>query len=118
MEIKTPVPPLRRRIRKSRVTTTSQATTNTKDKIVYITAADETPVVIHPPDDKLDIALSLTLITKRIPVSEIHNTTATTKDEVLNGVVTNSDIMRQSTEGYVLYKKSTNSSTNFYNSRY
>ncbi len=55
------------------VTTTSQATTSTKGKIVYVAAADETPVTLYiTPGDNQDIALSLTLIPKRIPAREIH----------------------------------------------
>jgi conjugal transfer pilus assembly protein TraK len=55
------------------VTTTSQATTNTKGKIVYVATADETPVTLYiTPGDNQDIALSLTLIPKRIPAREIH----------------------------------------------
>ncbi|PKD39485.1 TraK protein [Methylomonas sp. Kb3] len=55
------------------VTTTSQATTSTKDKIVYVATADETPVTLYiTPGDNQDIALSLTLIPKRIPAREIH----------------------------------------------
>ncbi|MGY6275289.1 TraK protein [Methylomonas sp. MgM2] len=55
------------------VTTTSQATTSTKGKIVYVATADETPVTLYiTPGDKQDIALSLTLIPKRIPAREIH----------------------------------------------
>jgi len=55
------------------VTTTSQATTSTKGKIVYVATADETPVTLYiTPGDNQDIALSLTLIPKRIPAREIH----------------------------------------------
>lgn len=55
------------------VTTTSQATTRTKGKIVYVATADETPVTLYiTPGDNQDIALSLTLIPKRIPAREIH----------------------------------------------
>ncbi|MDP1615606.1 MAG: type-F conjugative transfer system secretin TraK, partial [Methylococcales bacterium] len=55
------------------VTTTSQATTRTQGKIVYIATADETPVTLYiTPGDNQDIALSLTLIPKRIPAREIH----------------------------------------------
>jgi len=55
------------------VTTTSQATTSTKGKIVYIATADETPVTLYiTPGDNQDIALSLTLIPKHIPAREIH----------------------------------------------
>ncbi|WP_029151652.1 TraK domain-containing protein [Methylovulum miyakonense] len=55
------------------VTTTSQATTRTQGKIVYVAAADETPVTLYiTPGDNQDIALSLTLIPKRIPAREIH----------------------------------------------
>ena len=55
------------------VTTTSQATTCTKGKIVYVATADETPVTLYiTPGDNQDIALSLTLIPKRIPAREIH----------------------------------------------
>jgi conjugal transfer pilus assembly protein TraK len=55
------------------VTTTSQATTTTKGKIVYVATADETPVTLYiTPGDNQDIALSLTLIPKRIPAREIH----------------------------------------------
>lgn len=57
------------------VTTTSQATTSTKGKIVYIATADETPVTLYiTPGDNQDIALSLTLIPKHIPAREIHLT--------------------------------------------
>ncbi len=57
------------------VTTTSQATTSTKGKIVYVATADETPVTLYiTPGDNQDIALSLTLIPKRIPAREIHLT--------------------------------------------
>ena len=55
------------------VTTTSQATTSTKGKVVYVATADETPVTLYiTPGDNQDIALSLTLIPKRIPAREIH----------------------------------------------
>ncbi|CAD6875394.1 TraK domain-containing protein [Methylomonas fluvii] len=55
------------------VTTTSQATTSTKGKIVYVATTDETPVTLYiTPGDNQDIALSLTLIPKRIPAREIH----------------------------------------------
>ena len=55
------------------VTTTSQATTSTHGKIVYVATADETPVTLYiTPGDNQDIALSLTLIPKRIPAREIH----------------------------------------------
>jgi conjugal transfer pilus assembly protein TraK len=55
------------------VTTTSQATTRTQGKIVYVATADETPVTLYiTPGDNQDIALSLTLIPKRIPAREIH----------------------------------------------
>jgi conjugal transfer pilus assembly protein TraK len=55
------------------VTTTSQATTSTKGRIVYVATADETPVTLYiTPGDNQDIALSLTLIPKRIPAREIH----------------------------------------------
>ncbi|WP_231890671.1 TraK domain-containing protein [Methylomonas koyamae] len=55
------------------VTTTSQATTSTKGKIVYVATADETPVTLYiTPGDNQDIALSLTLIPKHIPAREIH----------------------------------------------
>lgn len=55
------------------VTTTSLATTSTKGKIVYVATADETPVTLYiTPGDNQDIALSLTLIPKRIPAREIH----------------------------------------------
>jgi conjugal transfer pilus assembly protein TraK len=55
------------------VTTTSQATTSTKGKIVYVATADETPVTLYiTPGDNQDIALSLTLIPKRIPAREIR----------------------------------------------
>lgn len=55
------------------VTTTSQATTSTKGKIVYVATADETPVTLYiTPGDNQDIALSLTLIPNRIPAREIH----------------------------------------------
>ena len=55
------------------VTTTSQATTSSKGKIVYVATADETPVTLYiTPGDNQDIALSLTLIPKRIPAREIH----------------------------------------------
>lgn len=55
------------------VTTTSQATTSTKGKIVYVATSDETPVTLYiTPGDNQDIALSLTLIPKRIPAREIH----------------------------------------------
>ena len=55
------------------VTTTSQATTSTKGKIVYVATPDETPVTLYiTPGDNQDIALSLTLIPKRIPAREIH----------------------------------------------
>lgn len=55
------------------VTTTSQATTRTQGKIVYVATADETPVTLYiTPGDNHDIALSLTLIPKRIPTREIH----------------------------------------------
>ena len=55
------------------VTTTSQATTSTKGKIVYVATADETPVTLYiTPGEIQDIALSLTLIPKRIPAREIH----------------------------------------------
>jgi conjugal transfer pilus assembly protein TraK len=55
------------------VTTTSQATTSTQGKIVYVATADETPVTLYiTPGDNQDIALSLTLIPKRIPAREIH----------------------------------------------
>jgi conjugal transfer pilus assembly protein TraK len=55
------------------VTTTSQATTSTKGKIVYVATAEETPVTLYiTPGDNQDIALSLTLIPKRIPAREIH----------------------------------------------
>jgi hypothetical protein len=55
------------------VTTTSQATTSTKGKIVYVATADETPVTLYiTPGANQDIALSLTLIPKRIPAREIH----------------------------------------------
>jgi len=55
------------------VTTTSQATTSTKGKIVYVATPDETPVTVYiTPGDNQDIALSLTLIPKRIPAREIH----------------------------------------------
>jgi conjugal transfer pilus assembly protein TraK len=55
------------------VTTTSQATTSTKGNIVYVATADETPVTLYiTPGDNQDIALSLTLIPKRIPAREIH----------------------------------------------
>ena len=55
------------------VTTTSQATTSTNGKIVYVATADETPVTLYiTPGDNQDIALSLTLIPKRIPAREIH----------------------------------------------
>jgi conjugal transfer pilus assembly protein TraK len=55
------------------VTTTSQATTRTKGKIVYVATPDETPVTLYiTPGDNQDIALSLTLIPKRIPAREIH----------------------------------------------
>jgi len=55
------------------VTTTSQATTSTKGKIVYVATADEIPVTLYiTPGDNQDIALSLTLIPKRIPAREIH----------------------------------------------
>jgi conjugal transfer pilus assembly protein TraK len=55
------------------VTTTSQATTSTKGKIVYVATADETPVTLYiTPGDNQDIALSITLIPKRIPAREIH----------------------------------------------
>lgn len=57
------------------VTTTSQATTSTKGRIVYVATADETPVTLYiTPGDNQDIALSLTLIPKRIPAREIHLT--------------------------------------------
>ncbi|CAD6879210.1 IncF plasmid conjugative transfer pilus assembly protein TraK [Methylomonas albis] len=52
---------------------TSQATTSTKGKIVYVATADETPVTSYiTPGDNQDIALSLTLIPKRTPAREIH----------------------------------------------
>lgn len=55
------------------VTTTSQATTSTKGKIVYVATTDEIPVTLYiTPGDNQDIALSLTLIPKRIPAREIH----------------------------------------------
>jgi len=55
------------------VTTTSHATTSTQGKIVYVSTADETPVTLYiTPGDNQDIALSLTLIPKRIPAREIH----------------------------------------------
>ena len=55
------------------VTTTSQATTSTKGKIVYVATPDETPVTLYiTSGDNQDIALSLTLIPKRIPAREIH----------------------------------------------
>ena len=55
------------------VTTTSQATTSSKGKIVYVATADETPVTLYiTPGDNQDIALSLTLIPKHIPAREIH----------------------------------------------
>ena len=55
------------------VTTTSQATTSTKGKIVYVATPDEPPVTLYiTPGDNQDIALSLTLIPKRIPAREIH----------------------------------------------
>ena len=55
------------------VTTTSQATTSSKGKIVYVATADETPVTLYiTPGDNKDIALSLTLIPNRIPAHEIH----------------------------------------------
>ena len=55
------------------VTTTSQAITSTKGKIVYVATGDETPVTLYiTPGDNQDIALSLTLIPKRIPAREIH----------------------------------------------
>ena len=55
------------------VTTTSQATTSTKGKLVFVATADETPVTLYiTPGDNQDIALSLTLIPKRIPAREIH----------------------------------------------
>lgn len=55
------------------VTTTSQATTSTKGKIVYVATTDEAPVTLYiTPGDNQDIALSLTLIPKRIPAREIH----------------------------------------------
>jgi conjugal transfer pilus assembly protein TraK len=55
------------------VTTTSQATTSTKGKIVYVATPDETPVTLYiTPGDNQDIALLLTLIPKRIPAREIH----------------------------------------------
>ena len=55
------------------VTTTSQATTSTKGKIVYVATPDETPVTLYiTPGDNQDIALSLTLIPKHIPAREIH----------------------------------------------
>jgi conjugal transfer pilus assembly protein TraK len=55
------------------VTTTSQASTSTKGKIVYVATVDETPVTLYiTPGDNQDIALSLTLIPKRIPAREIH----------------------------------------------
>ncbi|MFZ2449241.1 MAG: type-F conjugative transfer system secretin TraK [Methylovulum miyakonense] len=55
------------------VTTTSQATTRTQGKIVYVATAEETPVTLYiTPGDNQDIALSLTLIPKRIPAREIH----------------------------------------------
>jgi conjugal transfer pilus assembly protein TraK len=55
------------------VTTTSQATTRTQGKIVYVATADETPVTLYiTPGDNQDIALSLTLIPKRIPAREIR----------------------------------------------
>ncbi len=55
------------------VTTTSQATTSTKGKIVYVATAEETPVTLYiTPGDNQDIALSLTLIPKHIPAREIH----------------------------------------------
>lgn len=55
------------------VTTTSQATTSTKGKIIYVATTDEIPVTLYiTPGDNQDIALSLTLIPKRIPAREIH----------------------------------------------
>ncbi|MDD5277741.1 MAG: type-F conjugative transfer system secretin TraK [Methylovulum sp.] len=55
------------------VTTTSQATTRTQGKIVYVATDDAPPVTLYIiPGDNHDIALSLTLIPKHIPAREIH----------------------------------------------
>jgi conjugal transfer pilus assembly protein TraK len=57
------------------VTTTSQATTSSKGTIVYVATADETPVTLYITlGDNQDIALSLTLIPKRIPALGLQKT--------------------------------------------
>lgn len=67
------------------VTTTSQATTSTKGKIVYVATTDETPVTLYiTAGDNQDIALSLTLIPKRIPAREIHLSLDKNTYQVLN----------------------------------
>jgi conjugal transfer pilus assembly protein TraK len=57
------------------VTTTSQATTSSKGAVVYVATQDETPVTLYlTPGDRQEMALSLTLIPKRIPAREIRLT--------------------------------------------